>query len=57
MALSKLQEGIKCIVVRSRSVKRLKLLISIKITLRQKAAIERISRRDGRIILKLILRK
>jgi len=53
MTLSQLQDT-KCIVVRSRRVQLFKLLVGIKITLRQKTAIERTVRRDGGIILKVI---
>ena len=53
MTLSQLQDT-KCIVVRSRSVQLFKLLDGIKMTLRQKTAIERTARRDGGIILKVI---
>jgi hypothetical protein len=57
VTLKRLQEDIKCFVVRSRSVQVFKLLICIKITWRQNTAIERTAEWDGRIILKGILKK
>ena len=57
LTLSQLQGSIKWFVVRSRSVQFFRLPICIKITLRQNIAMGRSSRRGGRIILKLILRK
>jgi hypothetical protein len=57
VTLKRLQEDIKCFVVRSRSVQMFKLLISIKITWWQNTAIERTAGWDGRIVLKPILKK